>query len=139
MAKAEIKKIFNAKASDIFKTVLDFESYPQFVSEVKNAKILKKNKASLEVELTVNFVKETTYTLKVQWEENKKIWWELLEGSIFKKNSGLWKFEDLGSQTQVYYSLDVEVKIFVPNMILKKAVAVSLPKMVESFKKQSEA
>lgn len=139
MAQAETQKIFNAKASDVFKTVLDFESYPEFISEVKDAKILKKNKDSLEVELTVNFVKETTYTLKVQWEKDKKIWWELLEGSLFKKNTGLWKFEDLGSQTQVYYSLDVEVKIFVPKMILKKAVSVSLPKMVESFKKKSEA
>jgi ribosome-associated toxin RatA of RatAB toxin-antitoxin module len=84
----------------------------------------------------VNFVKDVTYTISVEWDQNKELWWSLDESSVFKKNDGRWTFEEVGSQTQVTYSLDVEFKIFVPGFVLKKAVAVSLPSMIENFEKR---
>ena len=58
---------------------------------------------------------------------------------FLRKMMDVWEFEDIGSQTHVTYSLDVEFKIFVPNMILKKAVAVSLPSMIDNFKKRVDS
>lgn len=136
MAKASVKEMFSCDAKKIFNQVMDFESYPDFLPEVKACKVLEKNDEWQIVEMQVNFVKTAKYKIKVFNEKNKKVWWELVEGDFFKKNDGCWEFEDMGSQTQVEYSLDVDFKIFIPSMISKKAVSVSLPAMVKNFKKQ---
>lgn len=136
MAKAAVTELFGHSAEEVFKVIMDFESYPKFLPEVKNCKVLKKNKDSVDVEMTVNFVKTAKYSIRVFSEKNKRVWWNLIEGDFFKKNDGEWLFEDLGTQSQVTYSLDVDFKIFVPSMISKKAVAVSLPTMIKNFKKR---
>ena len=130
MAQASIEELFNFKAEDIYSVVMDFEKYPDFLPEVSSCKVLEETDEHKDVEMTVNFVKTAKYTIRVFHEENKKVWWELLEGDLFKKNNGIWDFDSIGSQTQVKYSLDVDFKIFVPGMIAKKAVSVSLPAMV---------
>ena len=139
MSKASTQKLFDAPVEKIFKSILDFDTYEDFIPEVKKSKVLEREDDYVIVEFTVNFVKEVTYSIRVEWKENKEIWWSLVEGNVFKKNDGRWEFEDIGSQTHVTYSLDVEFKIFVPNMILKKAVAVSLPSMIDNFKKRVDS
>ena len=136
MSKASTQKLFDAPAENIFKAIIDFDAYADFIPEVKESKVLERGENFALVELTVNFVKEVTYTIKAEWTENKEVWWSLVEGGVFKKNDGRWELESIGSQTQLTYSLDVEFKIFVPGMILKKAVAVSLPSMIDNFKKR---
>ena len=136
MSKASTQKLFDAPAEKIFNSIIDFDTYSEFIPEVKHSKVLERGDNYALVELRVNFVKEVTYTIKAEWTENKEVWWSLVEGDVFKKNDGRWELEDIGSQTQVTYSLDVEFKVFVPGMILKKAVAVSLPSMIDNFKKR---
>jgi len=41
-------------------------------------------------------------------------------------------------KTEAYYSLEIEFKIMVPNMILNKIVKSSLPGMVKNFEKQAQ-
>jgi ribosome-associated toxin RatA of RatAB toxin-antitoxin module len=139
MAKASVEELFSSKAEDIYAVVMDFESYPDFLPEVSSCKIVDEGDGYKDVEMTVNFIKTAKYTIRVQYEKNEKVWWELVEGDVFKKNSGLWEFDSVGSQTQVKYTLEVDFKIFVPGMIAKKAVAVSLPAMIKNFKKRVSA
>ncbi|MGH1468721.1 MAG: type II toxin-antitoxin system RatA family toxin [Bdellovibrionales bacterium] len=136
MAQAAVKELFDFKAEDIFSVIMDFEKYPDFLPEVSDCKIVAEGDDYKDVEMTVNFIKTAKYTIRVFNDENKKVWWELLDGDLFKKNNGIWTLDSIGSQTQVEYSLDVDFKIFVPGMIAKKAVAVSLPAMVKNFKKR---
>ncbi len=136
MAQAAVKELFDFKAEDIFSVIMDFEKYPDFLPEVSDCKIVAEGDDYKDVEMTVNFIKTAKYTIRVFNKENKKVWWELVEGDLFKKNNGVWTLDAIGSQTQVEYSLDVDFKIFVPGMIAKKAVAVSLPAMVKNFKKR---
>lgn len=139
MAQASIEELFSFKVEDIFSVVMDFEKYPEFLPEVSDCKIINEEDGFRDVEMTVNFIKTAKYVIRVYSEENKKVWWELKEGDLFKKNNGVWSFDSIGSQTQVKYSLDVDFKIYVPGMIAKKAVAVSLPAMVKNFKKRVES
>lgn len=137
MAQASVTELIPCEAEKFFSVILDFESYPDFLPEVSDCKIVAKEKNHTDVEMTVNFIKTAKYTIRAQHEPNKKLWWELLEGDLFKKNNGLWELDKVGSQTQVKYSLDVDFKIFVPGVIAKKAVSVSLPAMVRNFKKRA--
>ncbi len=136
MAQASIKELFNYKAEDIFLVIMDFEKYPNFLPEVSSCKIISEEKNYKDVEMIVNLIKTTRYVIRVYNEEKTKVWWELVEGDFFKKNNGVWTLDAIGSQTQVEYSLDVDFKIFVPRMIVKKAVSMSLPTMVKNFKKR---
>lgn len=135
MAKASTTKIFDASSDKILKSVTDFASYADFLPEVSKSEVLEEGDDFAVVKQTVNFVKDFTYTIKAQWSEDE-VWWTLVEGDAFKKNEGRWSLEGMGEQTQVTYALEVEFKIFVPGMILKKAVAVSLPSMIDNFKKR---
>lgn len=139
MAQASVEELFNFKAEDIYSVVMDFEKYPDFLPEVSGCEIIKEGKDFKDVEMTVHFIKTAKYVIRVFWDKNKKVWWELKEGDLFKKNNGVWDFDSIGSQTQVKYTLDVDFKIYVPGMIAKKAVAVSLPAMVKNFKKRVES
>lgn len=139
MAQASVQELISCDAVKFFSVIMDFENYPDFLPEVSDCKIVNEADGYKDVEMTVTFVKTAQYVIRVHSEENKKVWWELLEGDLFKKNNGLWELESIGSQTQVKYSLDVDFKIFVPGMIAKKAVAVSLPAMIKNFKKRVDS
>lgn len=136
MAKAETTELFPFEIEKVFSVIEDFESYPEFLSEVNSCKIVNKTDEYTDVEMEVHLMKTAKYTIRSQKESPTKLWWELLEGDLFKKNNGLWVLEAIGSQTEVTYSLDVDFKIFVPGMIAKKAVSVSLPGMMKNFKKR---
>ena len=88
MSKASTQKLFDAPVEKIFKSILDFDTYEDFIPEVKKSKVLEREDDYVIVEFTVNFVKEVTYTIRVEWKENKEIWWSLVEGNVFKKNDG---------------------------------------------------
>ncbi len=135
MAQASIKELFNYKVEDIFSVIMNFKEYPDFLPEVSSCKVFL-GENHKDVEMTVNFIKTTKYVIRVYNEGKTKIWWELVQGDLFKKNNGVWILDPMGSQTQVEYSLDVDFKIFVPKIIAKKAVSMSLPAMVKNFKKR---
>jgi len=139
MAQASVSELVPCEASKFFSVIMDFERYPDFLPEVSDCKIVDSGDDYTDVEMTVTFIKTAKYTIRVRNETDKKVWWELVEGDLFKKNNGLWELEAVGSQTQVKYSLEVDFKIFVPGMIAKKAVKVSLPAMVKNFKKRVES
>jgi len=136
MAQASVSELVPCESSKFYNVVMDFEKYPDFLPEVSDCKVVDEGDDYKDVEMTVNFIKTAKYTIRVRSEKDKKVWWELVEGNLFKKNNGLWEFEAVGSQTQVKYSLEVDFKIFVPGMIAKKAVSVSLPAMLKNFKKR---
>lgn len=136
MAQASVTELISCEASKFYSVIMDFEKYPDFLPEVSECRVVDEGKDYKDVEMTVNFIKTAKYTIRVRNEQDKKVWWELVEGNLFKKNNGLWELESIGSQTQVKYSLEVDFKIYVPGMIAKKAVSVSLPAMVKNFKKR---
>lgn len=139
MAKASVTELLSCETDKFFSVIMDFEKYPDFLPEVSDCKIIDEGEDYKDVEMTVNFIKTAQYTIRVHNKPQERVWWELLEGDLFKKNDGLWELEAIGSQTQVTYSLDVDFKIFVPGMIAKKAVSVSLPAMIKNFKKRVDS
>ncbi len=134
MAKAETTELFPYEIEKLFSVIEDFESYPDFLSEVNSCKVVDQADSYTDIEMEVHMMKTAKYTIRAKKESPTKLWWELVEGDLFKKNNGLWVLEAVGSQTEVTYSLDVDFKIYVPGMIAKKAVSVSLPAMMKNFK-----
>ena len=70
-------------------------------------------------------------------ESPTKVSWELVEGNLFGHNNGYWALVDKGDgTTEAEYAVDLDFKVKVPNMILKKLVNKNLPKMMESYQQR---
>lgn len=122
----------------IYDIVLDFENYPKFLPDVKNAKVAKKGK-QIQAEFEISVIKKIHYKLAFQTDPYKKIAWTFEGGDVFKDNKGSWTFEEVKKgQTKVTYNIEVDFGLFVPSMITNKLVGRNLPTMMKQFKERAE-
>ena len=139
MASASISETINAPVETVFGVITNYESYPEFLSETKDARVIEGSGDTKLVEFEIDLVRKISYRLKMSETPNSKIRWKLDSGSIFKKNSGGWDLVDEGGKTRVKYFVDIEFKFLVPSLITKRLVGANLPSMIKSFKKRAEA
>lgn len=138
MASAKTTEIFNFSAQQIFDVIKDFESYSDFLSEVKDSKIVEDLGPNKKiVELSVSMIKDFSYQIVATLDEAKSVKWVFHSGDVFKSNSGSWVLKPISeNQTEVTYEVEADFKIFVPSMIAKKMIAVSLPNMMKTYKER---
>jgi ribosome-associated toxin RatA of RatAB toxin-antitoxin module len=136
MASAETTETFPCTVDQFFSVAADYEKYPQFLSEVKNVKILETKDNKKLVEFHVSVVKTFSYRLWITEEAPKRISWTLDSGDIFKTSKGSWDLKDVGGQTQAHYAVDATFKVFVPGPIAKALVNVNLPNMMRAYRER---
>lgn len=135
MAKAERTEVFDVPVDKFYQAIIDYNSYPDFVDGMKAVKI-----DGDKVTYTLNLIKEVTYTLKMSQKENQEVSWSLVSGDMMKVNNGKWTLKDIGNgKTEVTYSLEVELKGFLPGlgMIEKTLVSTNLPLNMKAFAKRA--
>jgi len=140
MPKSERTVVINATPEKCYQVICDLERYPEFLEELKEVKILKRDgKDKLQAEFKVKVIKEISYTLDL-WGTPGKSWdWKLVKG-FMKKNSGGWSLKEQGKgKTEATYMVDVEFGLLVPSSVLKMLQESQLPKMLEAFKKRIES
>ena len=135
MAKASLTEVFDCTPKEFYALVSNYESYSQFLPEVKKARIVRSQHNTKVVDFELELIKKFSYQLQMT-EEANKISWQLVEGDFFKTNQGAWQIEAEGSQTRATYSIEVQMKMFVPSFITKKLIDVSLPNMMQAYKKR---
>ena len=136
MAKAKITETFDCTCEEFFKIISDYESYPVFLPEVKQVRVVKKSKNKKLVEFSISVIKSATYQLWMKEEGPYKITWFLDSGDLFKVSSGSWILEDKKTKTKATYSVDIEFKGFMPSAIAKGLVSLNLPNMMSSYKER---
>ena len=136
MAKAETTEVFNCTPEQFYQIVSDYEHYPDFLSEVKECRILKSEGHRKLVEYTVSVVKNFTYSLWMTEDTNKSITWEFAGRDIFKTSTGSWKMSEEGGKTRAHYTVDATFTMFVPGPIAKALVSVNLPNMISAYHKR---
>lgn len=140
MAQVLREKLMAVPADALFKAITEFEHYPDFLSEVVGAKVIKKPSANqVWVQFEIEVVKKFVYVLEFTMNGKEETSWKLIESDFFKKNEGRWVLTAKGSnQTQVQYELEVGVVFLVPSWISKKLTEVNLPKMFDSFESRAK-
>lgn len=139
MPSADRTEVFDVEINKIYDTLVDYESYPEFVDGVKSINVLECDEEGALVEYSLNLIKKFKYTLKLEHKRPNQISWSFDSGDLFKKNSGSWELKDLGDgKTEVAYKLELEIKGFVPGAIVKKLAASSLPAMMESYHQRAK-
>lgn len=139
MPGASTSVVMEVPAKVIYEVVSDFESYPDFLPDVKKTSVTKKGKG-VQAEFEISVIKTIRYTLDFSLVPNKKVSWTFVKGDVFKDNTGEWTFEEVKKgQTKVTYSVDVDFGLFVPSLITKKLVGSNLPTMMKRFKERAES
>lgn len=134
------EKLMAVPVDALFKSITDFERYPDFLNEVVSAKVVKKPSSNqVWVQFEIEVVKKFVYILEFTLKGKEEIAWKLIESDFFKKNEGRWVLTPKGnSETQVQYELEVGVVFLVPSWISKKLTEVNLPKMFDSFESRAK-
>jgi ribosome-associated toxin RatA of RatAB toxin-antitoxin module len=139
MAKTSTEIEIKAPLKKVYEVISDFESYPDFLSGSKGAKILKKTGNSVQAEFKVDVIKTITYVLDIKLIPNKGFSWTLFKGDFMKANSGSWKLEEKKKGiTHASYEIEVDFGLFVPKAISSMLVGTNLPTMMREFKERAE-
>ena len=142
MPKASVNRSINCSKDDLVSLVLDIEKYPIFVPFCLDAKVYeKKQKGDLILiiaDLTIGKGPfKDTYKSDVKF--NKK------ENTIFVTNldgplkylENKWIFKENGSNTDVSFEVDFELKNEFLNIVMTKSFQFGLNKIADSFEKRA--
>lgn len=138
-----VSKDIEIKASPkkCFKVIADFESYPEFIKDLKNVEVSHKKGNTCQVTYHINVIKAISYTLKMKTTpKDNHLQWIFVEGDYMKDNYGHWDLEEVKKGvTLATYNIDVKFGLLVPGAVTKKLVGNHLPAMLKAFKERIES
>lgn len=141
MAKATRTETYDVPVSKFYQAVIDYKNYNKFVPGVDSIEVQNESADGATVKFNINVIKKISYTLKLAHKADQEVSWSLVTGDYMKTNNGKWTLKDLGgNKTEVTYSLEIEVKGFIPGLSLieKGLVETNLPMTMASFAKRAE-
>ena len=131
--------VIKAPIQVVYQTIVDFVSYPEFLNDIKNAKVDWCDDKKMDVSFNLHLIKEIHYTLQIALKPPREISWKLKKSDLLKKNDGSWRLKSLDKNlTEALYALDVELGLWVPKSITESLMEKTLPATLKAFKKQSE-
>ena len=139
MAGATRSIVINAPIEKLFAIIVDYEKYPEFLSEVKAIRVSNRKGNEVDVHYETEIVKRVKYSLRLKEEKPNKVSWSFIEGEYMKDNKGGWVLEELGGgKIKATYNIEVTVGMLVPKAIVNGLVETQLPKTLEAFKRRAE-
>ena len=141
MAQAQKSISIEVTPEQLFDVISDYEKYPEFLPEVKSAKVAFGSGSIKEVTYQVDIkAKVISYTLKHTAERPRRLAWTMIKGEMMKGNDGSWVLK-AGAQpgtTDATYTIDHKLSSLVPGFIEKALAEQSLPGLLTNFKNRAE-
>jgi coenzyme Q-binding protein COQ10 len=127
----------DAPPSAVMGVITDFESYPSFLPDMKEARILRHSEHEWDVAFALALIRDLHYTLRLVQSSPLSIRWSLVDGA-FQANDGRWELQPRGQGTFASYTISIQVGTFLPGSIVKGLVERSLPDTLSHFKAEAE-
>jgi ribosome-associated toxin RatA of RatAB toxin-antitoxin module len=135
-----------ATPGEVLDVIADFESYPEWATEVKKVSILTEEgdgwADQVQFTLDAGAIKDT-YVLDYQWDVTEDgtgvVSWTLVEAGVLKAMNGSYTLAAKGEDTTVTYRLAVDVKIPMLGMLKRKAEKVIIDTALKELKKRVES
>ena len=132
-----------APADRCYDVAIDFESYPEWLRDVKEAKILEVDSEGrgLRVEFRAAALgKSIRYVLEYDYAAAPGAFsWRFVEGDMLRRLDGTYRFEPEGDATRVFYDLAVELAMPLPGLVKRRAAGLIMGSALKELKKQVEA
>jgi ribosome-associated toxin RatA of RatAB toxin-antitoxin module len=130
-----------ARPETIMSIVADFEAYPQWNDEVRGCWVLARyddgRPSQLRVDVSVQGM-DGTYICAVYYPSDAEIYTVLQQGDLFSKQQQNFSVVGMGATSLLTVDLDVETKIAVPKMMVKKVVNSALDYLADNLKRRAE-
>ncbi|WP_431044854.1 SRPBCC family protein [Streptomyces sp. P1-3] len=128
---------------DVMAVIADFDRYPEWSGEVKEADVLTKDEQGrpdhVRMVLDAGAIKDD-YTLAYTWTGADRVDWSLVKSTMLRTLDGSYRLRALGGdRTEVTYQLTVDVKIPMLGMIKRKAEKVIIDRALAGLKKRVES
>jgi uncharacterized membrane protein len=115
----------NAPLAKAYAVALDFERYPEWAKDVKEAIVRGRDdqgRATL-VEFRASALgRSTRYTLSYDYSDApNRLSWHLVDGDIMRSINGASSFVEIDGGTQVFYEIEIELVIPLPGFVKRRA------------------
>lgn len=131
-----------APADKCWSIVLDFERYPEWAHDVKEARVLGRDDQgrAARVEYRASALgRSTHYVLEYNYSEfPARLSWNLVEGDIMRALDGAYSMVEVDGGTQVFYELAIELIVPLPGFVKRRAEARILIEAVKELKARAE-
>lgn len=138
--------LVNASPSDCFEVVVDFEGYPQWAPDIKEARVLRRDDSGvggLVAFRAAAMGRSVTYTLKYFYGSNPlRVAWRLTEGDQVRHLDGEYELApagDDGAKTLITYSLAAELAVAVPGFVKRRAESRIMQTALDQLRNRIEA
>lgn len=130
-----------AAPETIMSIVADFEAYPQWNEEVKGSWVLARyddgRPSQLRVDVSIQGM-DGIYICAVYYPSPAEIYTVLQQGDLFAKQQQNFSVVGMGAASLLTVDLDVETKMAIPQMMVKKVVNDALDYLADNLKKRAE-
>ena len=132
----------DAPPERIFEVAIDFERYPEWARDVKDAKVLERDDQGrgTKVAYRVGAMGRTTsYTLAYDYgRAPEELSWVLVQGDIMLRLDGRYVFEPRNGATEVTYELTVDLVVPLPGFVKRRAEGKIIGTALDELKKRVE-
>ncbi|MFD4987826.1 SRPBCC family protein [Streptomyces sp. NPDC058374] len=132
-----------AAPAEVMAVIADFDRYPQWTGEVKEAEVLATDDQGraeqVRLVLDAGAIKDD-HTLAYTWHSADQVSWTLVKSQMLRELDGSYTLAALAAdRTEVTYQLTVDVKIPMLGMIKRKAEKVIIDRALAGLKKRVES
>jgi ribosome-associated toxin RatA of RatAB toxin-antitoxin module len=135
--------VIDASPAAIMAVIADFPNYPVWTGSVKSAEVVAQGAdgRAERVHFTLDAgVVRDQYELSYEWTDDTKVEWTLVKGQMMRAQHGSYVLEPTESnQTEVTYSLSVDLIIPMLGLLKRKAERVVMDTALKELKKRVEA
>jgi ribosome-associated toxin RatA of RatAB toxin-antitoxin module len=128
---------------DCFDLATDFESYPAWAKDVKEAKILARDDAGRPARVEYRAAalgRNVRYVLAYDYGKAPESFsWTLVEGDMLRALDGTYAFEAESDGTRVTYDLRVDLSVPMPGLLKRRAAGMITGTALKELKREAEA
>ncbi len=135
----------DASVDECYRTLIDFERYPEWAGDLKQAKVIEaddQGRATVVEYRAAAMGRSTTYRLKYDYEgAPSRLAWELLSGDLERELDGAYRLGETPGQpgsTDVVYELSVDLIVPIPGFVKRRAEARIIKTALSELKSRVE-
>jgi ribosome-associated toxin RatA of RatAB toxin-antitoxin module len=125
-----------------YEVATDFERYPDWARDVKQATILERDGEGRGAQVeyrAAGLGKSFRYTLRYDYADAPDSFsWRLVEGDMLRRLDGTYRFEADGGGTRVHYDLTVDLSAPLPGLVKRRAAGMIMGTALRELKKEIE-
>lgn len=113
----------DASREQCLAVLLDFERYPEWARDLKDATVLDRDAQGRGLEVrfrAAGMGYSTSYTLRYDHSDPDTLAWKLLKGDLTRKLDGHYHLDGDGPPVEVTYVLDAELIVPLPGFIKRR-------------------